>query len=54
MEKYSKEDGCVLVGLLMNNEPVLTPDENFIIPAKSKAILICTNQKEDERKELIG
>ena len=54
LEKYSKEDGSVLVGLLLDNEPVLTPDDSFIIPAKSKAILICTNQKEEERKELLG
>lgn len=48
LEKYSKENGSVLVGLLLNQEPLLTPDDDFIIPEKSKAILICTNQKEDE------
>ena len=47
-EKYSKEDGSVLVGLLLNNEPLLTPDDTFEIPEKSKAILICTNQTEAE------
>ena len=48
LEKYTKEEGSVLVGLLQNNEPLLTPNDDFIIPEKSKAILICTNQPQDK------
>ena len=47
-ESFADKDREVLIGLLLNgggvyNEPLLTPEENFVIPEKAKSILICAN-----------
>ena len=54
LEKYTRKDDSVLVGLLLNKDPLLTPSDDFIIPEKSKAILICTNQRDEDRQESLA